>query len=514
MAKDNAKVQTLADFIPQHDKIWFKVPHLLRLNLLLLIPLISSSVCGFDGALMNGLQSVDAWKSYFGNPQGQVLGAVNAGRKITLSLGAIIVIVASAIQAGSVDLGMFIFARVLTGIGGILTIQPAPLLMSEVCYPTHRGKYTALYWTMYYLGSIIAAWSCYGTQKHMAGSEWSWRIPSILQASISIIQLTFVCISITCSLYTNANSVFTYYMYWVPESPRWLIANGRHAEATEILEKYHAGGEKDHPLVEMEIVEISETLQNEGQAKGSWSTLIATPANRKRILITVMLGFYSQWTGSSVVSYYLTLVLDTIGITNSDTQTLINGILQIFNLACALAASFLVDRLGRRILWNWSGIGMCLSFVIWTICSALFDKTSSSSLGTAVLAFIFIFYFHYDIAYTPLVISYPTEILPYNMRSKGISAEFLAIYGSQLALSFINPIALDSIGWRYYIVFACVSAFSVITNWFLLPETKGYSLEEISQLFDDEPIGDEESEAKGKIPGKDITHIDDIGPLK
>jgi MFS family permease len=171
----------------------------------------------FLGSLMNGLQSLDAWKSYFGNPQGKILGSVNAaqslgcivglplagfaadkwGRKFTLLSGAIIIIVASSIQAGSVNLGMFIFSRVLAGIGAILTIQPAPLLMSEVCYPTHRGKYTALYWTMYYLGSIIAAWSCYGTQKHMAGSEWSWRIPSILQAAISIIQVIFVCISVT-----------------------------------------------------------------------------------------------------------------------------------------------------------------------------------------------------------------------------------------------------------------------------------------------------------------------------
>jgi MFS family permease len=206
--------------------------------------------------------------------------------------------------------------------------------------------------------------------------------------------------------------------------------------------------------------------------------------------------------------------LDTIGITNADTQTLINGILQVFNLCCAVIASFLIDKLGRRVLWNWSGIGMCLSFVIWTVCSALFDQTSSSSLGTAILAFIFIFYFHYDIAYTPLVISYPTEILPYNMRSRGISAEFGAIYGSQVALSFINPVALDSIGWRYYIVFACISAFSAITNWFLLPETKGYSLEEITQLFDDGPVGDEKLEANVKMPEKEIAHIDDIESLK
>ena len=140
--------EALASVLPQHDKVWFRVPHLLKLNLVLMIPLLSSAVAGYDGAssvglikqciliaptgsLMNGLQSITRWKTYFGNPSGEILGVVNAaqsigsvislpvvgylsdkiGRRWTLFSGAITIIVASAIQAASVQYGMFVFSR-------------------------------------------------------------------------------------------------------------------------------------------------------------------------------------------------------------------------------------------------------------------------------------------------------------------------------------------------------------------------------------------------------------------
>jgi MFS family permease len=111
---------------------------------------------------MNGLQSLSQWKDYFGNPAGSVLGLVNAaqsigsvislpvvgilpdriGRRLTLLSGAITIIGASAIQAASVNYGMFVFARVLVGVGSMLVVQPSPMLITELAYPTHRGKYT------------------------------------------------------------------------------------------------------------------------------------------------------------------------------------------------------------------------------------------------------------------------------------------------------------------------------------------------------------------------------------
>lgn len=111
---------------------------------------------------MNGLQSISEWQNYFENPTGSILGVVNAaqsigsvialpvtgmlsdriGRRLTLLSGAIVIVVASAIQAASVNYGMFVFSRVLVGIGSMLVVQPSPMLITELAYPTHRGKYT------------------------------------------------------------------------------------------------------------------------------------------------------------------------------------------------------------------------------------------------------------------------------------------------------------------------------------------------------------------------------------
>jgi MFS family permease len=162
---------------------------------------------------------------------------------------------------------------------------------------------------MYYLGAILASWSTFGTQAH--NSSWSWRIPSILQCGYPVVQLIF--------------------LYWVPESPRWLVSKDRSGEALEILAKYHAGGNAQSPLVLREMSEIVETIKMEQMAHATkWSTLVATPGNRKRLFIVVCLGAFAQWNGIGVVSYYLTLVLDTVGVTDSFDQTLINGLLQVW----------------------------------------------------------------------------------------------------------------------------------------------------------------------------------------
>lgn len=165
------------------------------------------------GSLMNGLQALPAWQDAFGNPVGYNLGLVNAalafgglvalpfcstmsdgiGRKWTLFIGGLAIIIGSVIQAVSVNLGMFVFSRVFVGVGSMLVVQPSPMLISEICYPPHRGIYTALYWTNYYLGAIIAAWSTYGLQKSMPTSDWAWRGPSILQGGLPLLQLLLVC---------------------------------------------------------------------------------------------------------------------------------------------------------------------------------------------------------------------------------------------------------------------------------------------------------------------------------
>ncbi|OAA68708.1 hexose transporter [Niveomyces insectorum RCEF 264] len=476
--------EALAEVLPQTTKWWFQRSHLLRLNFLLLIPLLSSSVAGYDGSLMNGLQSLDQWRDHFDNPQGAKLGLVNAaqsigsvvalpfvgglsdrlGRKPVLAMGIVMILAATIIQAASVDLAMFIVSRLIVGFGGMFVVQPSPMLIAELAYPTHRGKYTSAYWTMYYLGAILASWTTFGCQKYT--STWSWRIPSILQGGFPLVQLAF--------------------LYWVPESPRWLVAQDRGPDAAATLATYHAGqADPNSPLVAYELAEIVEAIRLEREAgSGGWGALFSTPGNRRRTLIAVCVGGFAQWNGIGVVSYYLTLVLDTIGITDTFTQTLINGLLQIFNFIAALSAAVLVDRLGRRTLFLWSGVGMLVTYIVWTACSAVNNDTGNRAAGIVVVVCLFIFYFHYDIAYTPLLLGYPTEIFPYSLRSKGIALELFSIYGSLIVQAFVNPIGLGNIGWKYYIVFCCFLAVFLVVTYFLFPETKGYSLEEIAQVFD------------------------------
>ncbi len=137
---------------------------------------------------------------------------------------------------------------------------------------------------------------------------------------------------------------------------------------------HHAGGDNNSPLVRFEMNEIRETLRLEKELSegSSWKRIVTVPANRHRSLIAITLGFFAQWVGNAVISYYLVLVLNDIGITNSTYQALINGGLQIFNLIAAVfCGALMVDRLGRRTLFLWSAAGMGLSYVVSTISCCL-----------------------------------------------------------------------------------------------------------------------------------------------
>lgn len=145
----------------------------------------------------------------------------------------------------------------------------------------HRARITSLYNTTWYIGSIIAAWVTYGTFR--IDNTWSWRIPSVLQAAPALVMICFI--------------------FWVPESPRWLISRDRHEEALAILAKYHANGNLDDELVQYEFNEIKETialemtLQKPGLA--GLTELWATKGNRHRMLICIFAGLFSQWSGNS-----------------------------------------------------------------------------------------------------------------------------------------------------------------------------------------------------------------------
>lgn len=161
----------------------------------------------------------------------------------------------------------------------------------------------------------------------------------------------------------------------------------------------HAGGDENSALVEYEMIEITSAIQLESTLKdASYMELFSTPGNRRRLLISVSLGVFSQWSGNGVVSYYLVLVLRTVGITSVTDQTLISGFLQVWNLLFAVGAAVSVDKLGRRPLFLASAAIMLVAYILVTALSGAFAESGQGPTGIAVIPFLFIFFAGYDIA--------------------------------------------------------------------------------------------------------------------
>lgn len=210
---------------------------------------------------------------------------------------------------------------------------------------------------------------------------------------------------------------------------------------------------------------------------------------------------HTSRSGNGLVSYYINLVLTTVGVTNSNTQLVINGILQICNAIVAIGQCFVVDRIGRRTLFLVSTSGMLVSFIIWTICSAEFNHHGKAAAGRAVIAMIFIYYVFYNMAYSGLLIGYSVEILPYNIRAKGMTMMFLCVDLALFFNQYVNPVALKHIGWKYYIVYCCWLAVELVVVWKFYIETRHTPLEEIAKLFDGEAavVGGDVATEKGRV---------------
>ncbi|PPQ78613.1 hypothetical protein CVT25_010577 [Psilocybe cyanescens] len=470
------------------NRTWRNNKRLIYLNFWILLLLITSSTNGYDGSMMNGLQSLTQWDDYFGNPRGGKLGLLNAiqnigslaaypfspyladglGRRTTIFIGAFIMCGATILQTASQSVGMFIGARFLIGFGLTFAAGAAPMLVTEISYPVYRAQLTSTYNSLWYSGAIVAAWTTFGSFK--INSTWAWRLPSALQGLPSVLQVCLI--------------------WFVPESPRWLIKKGRNEQALQTLAYYHADGNEEDPLVQYEYQEIKAAIELDREVESTigWKTLFATPGNRRRMRIIIALAFFSQWSGNGLVSYYLNKVFITIGITNPTIQLLINGILQIWNLAWALLASAFVDKVGRRRLFLCSISGMIIFFTLQTACSAVYANTKNESAAHSVIAFIFLYYAAYDIAFSPLIVSYTVEILPYNIRAKGFTVFNFAISLSLIFNQYVNPVALEKLQWKYYLFYVAWLCFEAVFLYFFLVETKNRTLEETAALFDGEEV--------------------------
>ena len=256
---------------------------------------------GYDGSMVNGLNILPSYLDYFdlntatiglqtssvfiggclaGISWGKVTDAL--GRRPALFWAALITIVAVILQTAAQDIAMFVIARILIGFGTGASGLTGPAYLAETL-PLHwRGWGLGIFNDCYYIGGLIAAGVTYGTFS--MSSTWSWRIPSAVQGATSIL-----CIVI---------------LPFIPESPRWLVYQGRSEAALKVVAQTYANGDATNPIVLAAFKEIVDTINYEKNVGETLSItqVFKTPVARKRILLACSAAVFSTIAGNVIAS--------------------------------------------------------------------------------------------------------------------------------------------------------------------------------------------------------------------
>ena len=311
-----------------------------------------------------------------------------------------------------------------------------------------------------FTGSIIASGVARGGLD--LGGNSSWRL-------VIWIQLMF-------------SSIIFLSAYFLPESPRWLYVNNKQEASKAMLTKFHGNGNADSEWVKLQLNEYEELLELDGADKRWWDyrALFKSKSTCYRLFCNICISVFGQWAGNAVLSYFMSKVLDTIGIDGNTGQANVILINNCQQFCWALFGAALVDRVGRRPLLLFSNIGCCIVWLAMTVSAALYQESipaggtsgTNKSAGTACLAFIFIFGAVYSVGFTPLQALYPVEVLSFEMRAKGMGFSGFATSAAGMLNQFAWPVSMSKIGWKTYIIFTIWCGIQATVIYFFIPETK------------------------------------------
>ncbi|KAF9234369.1 general substrate transporter [Melanogaster broomeanus] len=493
--------------LAQQDKVpWYKKPNLRLLYLIMLPSCIGVEMTsGFDSSMLNGLQAVTSWLDFYNHPRSALLGlmsamyplggiaalpsvpsvADNLGRRSSVLFGSTLMIFGGILQGAAQNFAMFLIARFILGSGIVFALVAASSLVGELSHPKERATMTCLFHVCYYIGAITAAGVTLGT--FAIPNNWGWRIPSFLQIVPSLLQVSFI--------------------WFLPESPRWLISKGRGAEAHAILVKYHAEGDEISEFVKAEYTQIKKTLEVElKNTEMSWREVLSTPGMRKRFIISSFLGLFTQWSGNGLIAYFLSPILDNIGIHDNRTKNIVNLSNSCWGLVNATFLALTVTRFPRRRIFLACTISILIVFTAWTVASEEYERTKSSASSQAVLALIFLYSPAYNMGFNALTYTFLVELFPFHVRAKGITIFQWWSNAAGFFSQFVNPIGIGNAGWKYYIIYCIWIAFEVAFVYFMFPETSNRTLEELTFLYE----GDHGREAVRRI-GEEIQHEQGYG---
>jgi sugar porter (SP) family MFS transporter len=373
--------------------------------------------------------------------------ADRVGRRKTLIWGAILFIVGSILAPLSPNVAVLFVARALLGVAVGFTSGTAPVYVSELAPPKSRGMLIGLY--QFALTSGIALADLVG--YWFAGQQgWRWMF--------------------ACGLIPAL--VFLFMVLTVPESPRWLFAQNRAAEAESVLKSYT---DEAGTRALLEDIRVSLMTKMERRWSALWS-----PAVRGSLFIAVGFMVLAPATGINAIVYYGPQIFSLAGISSNKSAIFATLLVAITNVLATVIALVLVDRAGRKPLLYAGLGGMTAALFVLSVC---FHQQAAlgHSLGIIATACLMFFIACYAFSMGPIAWILVSEVFPLRVRGRGVAAATLAFGTSNFLISLTFLSLLKAAGNS--LTFAIYGAFCILTLLFVrfvIPETKGRELESIS----------------------------------
>ncbi|KAI9696191.1 MAG: hypothetical protein M1820_008259 [Bogoriella megaspora] len=397
-------------------------------------------------------------------------------RKWAISFVVVIFTTGAIIQTAAPNYGALVAGRFITGIGVGTLAMGAPIYISEISPPQLRGTLLVLESISIVTGVVTAYWITYGT-RYLSGSI-SFRLPFGLQ---------MVC---SCALGIG--------IHFFPYSPRWLALVNRQDDALTVLSKLRRLPTDDRRVRTEWRGIVAETEfqaivleKNHPGLKGfklevaTWLDLFKRKSWR-RTAIGVGVAFFQQFSGINGFIYYAPILFRSIG-QSDDMSLVLSGVLNIVQLVAVIICFMIIDNVGRRPLAVWCGFGMAVPYIIMSVLVGLYDKDweAHKAAGWATTAMAFAYILIYGVSYSPLGWTLPSEVFPNSSRAKGVALSTATVWISNFIIGVIVPELIDNAGFGTYVFFAIFCLMSGVWAYFLVPETKGKTLEQIDEIFAD-----------------------------
>ena len=389
------------------------------------------------------------------------------GRKLTMVISAVLFSTSALGCALSADFTQLVIYRIIGGVGiGVVSIV-SPLYISEVAVAQYRGRLVSLYQlavTVGFLGAYLVnyqllAWAESGTQL---SGDWLNKvfITEVWRGMLGMETLPAI--------------LFFIIIFFIPESPRWLIVRGKELKAVNILEKiYNSITEAKSQLKETKSVLTSET-------RSEWS-LLMKPGIFKAVIIGVCIAILGQFMGVNAVLYYGPSIFENAGLSGGDSlfyQVLVG----LVNTLTTVLALVIIDKVGRKKLVYYGVSGMVVSLILIGLYFLFGDSLGVSSL---FLLIFFLFYvFCCAVSICAVVFVLLSEMYPTKVRGLAMSIAGFALWIGTYLIGQLTPWMLQNLtpaGTFFLFAVMCVPYMLIV--WKLVPETTGKSLEEIERYW-------------------------------